>query len=431
MTQTPMIQTSNIKKWSKLLESDFGPAIKDMYTASVVATMLDNQNKLNNKLLQESAVLTSDMANFQTYAMGIVRRQFTEMLAINTVTTIPMTQPLGLAYALRYRYAPTAGTAWANGVEAGYNTIQPNYTGTGATSAASGFATAAGEQLSNYYGSGATWTSPSADISELGMSVEQMPVIAKTRKIRTHYTLEMQQDLASVHGQDIEQILMEGMQYEVQAELDREILQRMVRAAQANTIQTLDLSATTADGRWSQEKYANIANTIVAAANRIAISTRQGAGNFVICSPDIVAALQSLQNGIFTNVATAIDGTSQVVKVGTLLGGQISVYRDTFTDTGLGSYALVGFKGSRPGESGIIYMPYIPYIVQKALGQEDASPRIVVSTRYALVDSIWGSSNYYRLIKFSGIGATAGANGTPYLPGSWDATTVNTNYQGS
>ena len=336
-----------------------------------------------------------------------------------------------MAYALRYRYAPTSGTAWANGTEAGYNTIQPNYTGTGVTSAASGFATAAGEQLSNYYGTGATWTSPSADISELGMSVEQMPVIAKTRKIRTHYTLEMQQDLASVHGQDIEQILMEGMQYEVQAELDREILQRMVRAAQANPIQTIDLSAATADGRWSQEKYANIANTIVGAANRIAISTRQGAGNFVICSPDIVAALQSLQNGIFTNVATAIDGTSQVVKVGTLLGGQISVYRDTFTDTGLGSYALVGFKGSRPGESGIIYMPYIPYIVQKALGQEDASPRIIVSTRYALVDSIWGSSNYYRLLKFSGIGATAGANGTPYLPGSWDATAVNTNYQGS
>ena len=89
------------------------------------------------------------------------------------------------------------------------------------------------------------------------------------------------------------------------------------------------------------------------------------------------------------------------VKVGTLLGTQIDVYVDTFATQ---EYALVGFKGEKIGQAGIMYMPYVPLVVQKTMGAEDASPRIILSTRYAILDNLFGSGLFYRQLNFVGLG---------------------------
>ena len=94
------------------------------------------------------------------------------------------------------------------------------------------------------------------------------------------------------------------------------------------------------------------------------------------------------------------------VKVGTLLGTQIDVYVDTFATN---EYALVGFKGEKLGQAGIVYMPYIPLMVQKTMGAEDASPRIILSTRYAILDNLFGSGLFYTQINYNGLNA--------YFPG--------------
>ena len=154
------------------------------------------------------------------------------------------------------------------------------------------------------------------------------------------------------------------------------------------------------DGRWSQEKFANVANAIIAAANRLRMTTRLGPGNFAVVSPDVATALQSLNSGIFTANNADVDGTQMGIKVGTIHGTKIDIYVDTFA---LNSYALVGYKGAKPGHAGIIYMPYIPLLVQKTVGTEDGSPRIILKTRYTILDNLFGSGLFYREIRFNGL----------------------------
>jgi hypothetical protein len=160
------------------------------------------------------------------------------------------------------------------------------------------------------------------------------------------------------------------------------------------------------DGRWAAERIAGgIVNTIIAVAQKIAVTSRMGSGNWVIASPDVVAAISTLNNGIYTPAAY-LDGkmnmqpSGGVAEAGSLIGGGIKVYRDIYAEE---SYALVGYKGARQGESGIIFMPYIPYIFTKTAGQEDGSPRLIVKSRYAIVANLLGAGQFYRLINFKSI----------------------------
>ena len=75
----------------------------------------------------------------------------------------------------------------------------------------------------------------------------------------------------------------------------------------------------------------------------------------------------------------------------------IQMYQDIYSSV---SYALVGFKGQNQGESGIIMMPYIPYIFVKTAGQEDGSPRLIVKSRYAVIANLLGAGQFYRMVQF-------------------------------
>jgi hypothetical protein len=107
------------------------------------------------------------------------------------------------------------------------------------------------------------------------------------------------------------------------------------------------------------------------------------------------------------NVSTQPTG---VAKVGTV-GGRFQVYRDTRTDaqnlTGQRTsveYALLGYKGPEFYDTGIIYCPYIPVMVQRTIGPNDFAPRVGLLTRYGVVDNIFGANLYYTLIVVKGLG---------------------------
>ena len=415
---------SMIQKWAPVLESDIGRPIRSSADASVIAAMLENQVKLNKGFLPESANVSGDVEVYQQYALPLIRRQFPELLAMNTVAVIPTTTPQGIYFALRYLYDGTGKTdpkfRTGQKMEVGYD-LDKNHTGDAYTGGGDGtpWSTAEGELLSNYMENDnvlntfdVNGTAGGYRIKTASIKVIKGSVIVGTRAIKSHYTLELQQDLAAVHGQDIEALLLEALQFEIQQEIDREILAALVYVATAPGLGgeaklTVDLSSTSApiDGRWAAERIAGgIVNTVLAVTQKIAVVSRMGSGNFAICSPDVIAAMSTLNNGIYiptylnTNV-TQINGGG-VVESGTLVGGQVKVYRDIYAEE---SYALIGYKGPRQGESGIIFMPYIPYIFTKTAGQEDGSPRLIVKSRYAIVANLLGAGQFYRYVKFSNI----------------------------
>ena len=100
-----------------------------------------------------------------------------------------------------------------------------------------------------------------------------------------------------------------------------------------------------------------------------------------------------------------------IAKVGTL-GGRFAVYRDTRTEAQyqVGTranpleYALLGYKGAEYYDTGIVYCPYIPVLVQRTVGPNDFSPRVGLLTRYGVVDNIFGANLYYTLVVVKGLG---------------------------
>ena len=437
---------SNTRKWKAVLESNLGRPLRNRGEASAIAVLLENQNLVNRGAKFESANITADVAQYQQYALPLIRRQFPELLAMNTVAVIPTTTPQGIYFALRYLYdnEPLKSTAFRYGQkqEIGYDLVADH---TGFATSFNPYSTGAGEMLSNYsegtqertglaygvkkpgdpgqlYNNFGGLTNDGDDdlgqyaynIKKASIKVISGAIRVGTRAIKSHYTLELQQDMAAAHGQDVEALLLEGLQFEIQQNIDREILMAMIMVAQnerlgGEKVIPVDLSNTEtgpAKGRWAAESIAaGIVNTIIAVSRKISLTTRMGCGNFAIVSPDIGAAIATLNNGIYIpNGYLGTDATMQpaggVADAGSLLNGQIKLYQDIYANA---SYALVGFKGPRQGESGIIFMPYIPYIFTKTAGQEDGSPRLIVKSRYAIVANLLGAGQFYRIIQFKNV----------------------------
>ena len=76
---------SKMRKWKLVIESNLGRPLRNRAEASVIATLLDTQNKLNRGVIQEAANVSADVAQYQQYALPLIRRQFPELLAMNTV----------------------------------------------------------------------------------------------------------------------------------------------------------------------------------------------------------------------------------------------------------------------------------------------------------------------------------------------------------
>lgn len=457
-----------VKKWSKVLDysSNAIPAIRDEHTYRTTAMLLENQEQW---CIQEANTGTGifgatgaagpgTIPNTDGYAAGdsrlpkilipMIRRTFPELISNEIVGVQPMGGPVGLAFALRYAYqnetlgadgvdgrafttasrangtAYLSGTDGLNATELGYQLLDTRFTGT-SSSALSGngewtFADAdrgVAELLSNYELTG--------KIPQIEMKFEKTAVEAGTRRLATRWSVELEQDLKNMQGIDIDGELTNAMSYEIQAEIDREVVIRMIQAAMNGGFGAgySFWSPVSSDGRWTAERNITFYQKLLIEAGRMAARNRRGAANFVIATPRVCTILEMLPDfktfEITGNVTTAGVGVS---KVGTV-GSRFTVYRDTRTEVqnqtlyspnyyrnspngGAGvEYALLGYKGSEYYDTGIIYCPYIPIMVQRTIGPNDFAPRVGLMTRYGIVNNIFGANLYYHLIIVKGLGA--------------------------
>lgn len=337
------------------------------------AILLENEHLY---ITEASATLTTDIADFKKVLMPLTRRIMPNLLANEIVGVQPMAGPVSLAYALRYK-AGDSDVNYNGGEdqETGYNTVDKDYTGS--------YETSAGE-LRDAAG---------ADkIVEGKLSVEQTTVTAETRKMKARYSLESAQDLKNMHGLDVESEMVNMLQYEIAAEIDRELVDRINTLA-ANNATTYTVSA--GDGQWEAEKFRNLYTRIVKEASAIATATRRGAGNIIIASSNVITALDSLGNFMMQPTgSSAMELSPGVAKVGTI-ENRFTVYRDTFATS---DYATVGYKGPGTQNSGVIYCPYIPIMLSRAVQQENFYPVIGVMSRYGIVDNLFGGDDFYRKI---------------------------------
>lgn len=440
-----------VEKWSKVKGKMSIANIADPYVKTNMAKMLEAQETVDTNalsVLTEAApgsvntgtlggftdgVAASDSYIFKPIALALVRRTFPDLIANKLCGVQAMSTPVGLAYALRILYndSNNVEAAWENvdyyggytGSQVGTSAILRGNTGT-STSANTGFgdtsgtgaATSASEGWSISGTNGgwpltATSTSGSTTIAgatgfgqypQLKVHIDQLAISAKERKLAASFSLESMQDLKAMHGLDIEKEMLNYLQYEIMAELDREIL-TAIKVTSIDTanggavISPIDLtgSGTGIDGRWSGEKYMNIIATIIHQANMIAVKTKRAPANNVVVSPDIASALQAAGHP-FVGLNANVNSTQVMSSIGKL-NGQLDVYRDQYAQQ---SYAMPVLKGQGISDAGVIFSPYVMGLTNRAVDPATFAPSIGVMARFAISNSLLGAGRYSRLIPF-------------------------------
>jgi hypothetical protein len=242
----------------------------------------------------------------------------------------------------------------------------------------------------------------------MSLRIDKRAIEAGTRRLATGFTTEVEQDLKNMNGIDIDTEMTNMMSYEIQAEIDREMIMRMIQICLDTGLGSgvSIWKPSLADGRWYAEKSVNFYIKLVNESNLLAIKNRRGAANFIVATPKVCTILQSLKE--FRNYTISSDVQTHpngIARVGTL-AGQFTIYRDTrMTSQYLSGsrsstveYALLGYKGAEYWDTGLIYCPYIPVIVQRAMTPGTFESRVGMMTRYAIMDNLFGSENYYHLI---------------------------------
>jgi len=436
-----------VKKWQPILEHDSLPEIKDAYRREVTAVLLENQEKA---LREEKAALfeaspanaagsyadTNGLAKFDPVLISLVRRSAPQMIAYDVCGVQPMTQPTGLIFAMRSRYK-TQGGAEAlyneantefSAADMGTDTNQSTLSGSNwfnSVNRATGMSNAQAE--GGHTSSDATSSDPgpgSTTFNEMAFSIEKTTVEAKSRALKAEYSIELAQDLKSVHGLDAEGELSNILSSEILAEINREVIRTIYfgakAGAQAGTANAgvfdLDVDA---NGRWSVEKFKGLLFQIEREANVVAQQTRRGKGNFIICSSDVASALAMA--GVL-DYAPALSTNLNVDEASTtfagVLNGRFRVYVDPYAANGGANdqFFVVGYKGSSAFDAGLFYCPYVPLQLVRAVDPNTFQPKIGFKTRYGMVSNPFaegttagqgritaGSNVYYRKVRVQNI----------------------------
>ena len=421
-----------MEKWAPVLNHEGSSPIKDNYRKEVTAVLLENQEREQYKYNEQVGALneaaptnsvgsygdTGGIAKFDPVLISLVRRAMPQLIAYDVAGVQPMTQPTGLIFAMKSRYSTQGGT------EALFNEADTDFSGTGTHSGASvfggsdtngtGMATSAAEAMG---------TSGGGTFGEMAFSIEKTSVTAKTRALKAEYSIELAQDLKSVHGLDAEGELSNILSTEILAEINREVIRTIYNTAKPGaavgtaTAGTFDLDVDS-NGRWSVEKFKGLMFQIEREANAIGQQTRRGRANFLITSADVASALAmagvlDYSSGITGKNALNVDDTSTTFAG--VLNGKYKVYVDPYTSNVSNTqFFVAGYKGASAFDAGLFYCPYVPLQLVRAVDPSSFQPKIGFKTRYGLVANPFVSLDgtggltanenyYYRRVKVTNL----------------------------
>lgn len=262
-------------------------------------------------------------------------------------------------------------------------------------------------------------------LPEMELQVESFPVTAKTRKLRTKWTIEAAQDLRAMHNIDAEQELIAVLANEVTAEIDREIINDLlvnaaIRVAYdysnpflvggviENTTQpgSTGPSGTYVPGIGGAGTFIAVPGAtnfddrnkalfyqILECSNQIYRQSLRGAGNWIVTSPEVAAKLESLLE--FKPDARTDTTYNLGIQFSGTLNGQFKLYKDPLFPR---DKILVGFKGASFMDAGYFYCPYVPLqLTPTVLDTESFNPRKGLITRYGKVLVENGARMYARI----------------------------------
>jgi hypothetical protein len=404
-----------VKKWQPVLEHPELPKVTDSYKRAVTAVILENQERAlreDRAFLSEAAPQNSTDAtfvqNWDPILISLVRRAMPNLIAYDIAGVQPMTGPTGLIFAMRAKFTSQGGTeALFNEADTDFSSrnaagdsTSPGVGGSGSSEQSGNNPALLNDSSPGTYTTGTGMTTATAEalgdasansFAQMAFSIEKSTVTAKSRALKAEYTMELAQDLKAIHGLDAETELANILSSEILAEINREVVRTIFTVAEkgasvgTTTSGIFDLD-TDSNGRWSVERFKGLMFQVERDANAIAIRTRRGKGNILICSSDVASALQMA--GVL-DYAPALNNNLNVDDTGNtfagVLNGRYKVYIDPYSaNQAAKQFYVLGYKGSSQYDAGIFYCPYVPLQMVRAVGQDNFQPKIGFKTRYGI-----------------------------------------------
>lgn len=414
MSDNKFQQLIESAKYSPLSESE----------SFVMKTLLESTDRELNQLINEGT-LSGDVSQFTPILLPLVRRVYPQLIANELLGVQTMSMPTGYVYALVNQYIGTdnhkadpnfaakiyvlsgdghdlaEGDAITGGTEDGVvlyvegdKVLATGVFAVGDTiaeAAADGEVTAVfsneaafSKILKNYTGKYTTAQAEKLgkDMREVGFSISRKSVEAQSRALKGQYTVELYQDLKSQHGLLADEEIMSLMSYEIQAEIDREVVD-FVNSNATQLADTVSFSTNPRDsmaGRWEIEKYRREVIRIDREAAQIGIDTKRGHGNILIVTP----AVQTMLEQVSTFKLADVDNNSSQPVSGGVAGTFNNKYKVVVDQYASSDYCTVMYKGADRRDAMGFFAPYVPLSFTRVTHADSGQPAIIAKTRYAL-----------------------------------------------
>lgn len=241
-------------------------------------------------------------------------------------------------------------------------------------------------------------------LPRVAMKLEKVLVEAKSRKIGTSISMEDAEDALVTLGLDVNEAMVNILAMDLKNSIDRELIQEIVvgclgtkeRAAKSFSV----WNAAKADGLDQLGRLSTLYTHILQMSKRVQFNTKMGTGaNWMVCSSPVSALVERIGDWKLAENDVNVDGAA-IAYAGTLRRGQIKVYNDALSDK---PYILLGWKGSQITETGVVYCPYIPAQILSGPDVDRFGARLMARSRYAMVNSIFGSHLFYQFISLEGL----------------------------
>ena len=222
------------------------------------------------------------------------------------------------------------------------------------------------------------------EMGEVSFKLDEVVVSVEERKLRATWSPELAQDVSAFHNIDAEAELTAMLSEQVAAEIDREILRDLRKAAawQLRWDYNGWRKASSAASPYTQKDWNQ---TLITKVNQISAqihkSTLRGGANFIVISSEISAIMDDLE---YFHVSDANPEQDQynmgIERVGSL-SGRYQVYRDPYAPF----YSMIiGHKGKSLLDTGYIYAPYVPMQLTPTMYNPfNFAPVKGIMTRYA------------------------------------------------
>ena len=222
------------------------------------------------------------------------------------------------------------------------------------------------------------------EIGEVSFKLSSVTVSVEERKLRATWSPELAQDVSAFHNIDAEAELTSLLSEQIAAEIDREILRDLRKAAPWQARWDVNgwrrqagFSTNYTQKDWNQELITKV-NQISAQIHK---STLRGGANFLVVSSEISAIFDNLEYFHVSDASAESDQYNMGIERIGSVNSRYQVYRDPYSPAWS---IIIGHKGKSLLDTGYIYAPYIPMQLTPTIyNPENFAPVKGIMTRYA------------------------------------------------